>query len=486
VRRSDVELRELRELREAMETIPAIAWTVTPDGANIFVNKRWRDYTGLSADQVAAGARAIIHPEDQSRNETARSRSITTGEPFEEEVRVRAADGTYRWFLVRGVPLKGSDGAILKWSHVATDIDDRKRAEIDRQRSEQALRRSEAYLAEAQRLAHTGSWAASAGQATYWSEETFRIFERPLAEGLPDGKEHLEWVHPDDREHYSTVAGEAAKARRDFAVEFRIVLPNGTIKHLQNIGHPVFDATGELIEWVGTIVDVTARRNADRERHRVQRLESERETAVVNERTRLAGEIHDTLAQGLAMIVMQLADAEAKLGQEWSRAEKPLSMVRELAVDSLAYARRSVSMLRPNVGSGGLARSIRDVADSMRRHFTGSLTLDVTGDDVLLDAAVESALVGIAREALTNAVKHSRATRITVELNFARGRAVRLLVADDGTGFDAGAVPPDAFGLVSMQDRAGRAHVALTFVTEPGAGTTVIASWSPPDEIAGA
>jgi signal transduction histidine kinase len=161
-------------------------------------------------------------------------------------------------------------------------------------------------------------------------------------------------------------------------------------------------------------------------------------------------------------------------------------MVRELAVDSLAYARRSVSMLRPNVGSGGLARSIRDIVDSMRRHFAGSLALDVTGDDVLLDAAVESALVGIAREALTNAVKHSAATRITVELNFARGRAVRLLVSDDGTGFDASAVRPDAFGLVSMQDRAGRAHVALTFVTEPGAGTTVVASWSPPDEIAGA
>jgi signal transduction histidine kinase len=349
----------------------------------------------------------------------------------------------------------------------------------ERKAAEEAIRRSEAYLAEAQRLAHTGSWAASAGEATYWSEETFRIFERPLAAGLPEGKEHLQWVHPDDRERYRTVAAEAARARRDFAVEFRIVLPDGTIKHLQNIAHPVFDDTGELTEWVGTIVDVTVQRNAEEERNRVRRLESERESAVINERARLASEIHDTLAQGLAMIVMQLTDAEAKLGPLWARAERPLSIVRELAVDSLAYARRSVSMLRPNVGSGGLARSIRDVVDSIRRHFAGSLILDVTGDDVLLDAAVESALVGIAREALTNAVKHSTATRIAVELNFARGGAVRLFVSDDGTGFDASAVRPDAFGLVSMQDRAGRAHVALTFVTEPGAGTTVVASWYP-------
>ena len=166
------------------------------------------------------------------------------------------------------------------------------------------------------------------------------------------------------------------------------------------------------------------------------------------------------------------------LRRAWSQAEKPLSMVRELAVESLAYARRSVSVLRPNVATGGLARSIRDIVDSVRRHFAGPLILDVTGDAVLLDAAVESALAGIAREALTNAVKHSNGTRITIELNFAHG-AVRLVVSDDGIGFDANAVHADAYGLVSMQERAVRAHVALTFVTEPGAGTTIIASWTP-------
>ena len=213
-------------------------------------------------------------------------------------------------------------------------------------------------------------------------------------------------------------------------------------------------------------------------RNGARRLETERDAAIAHERSRLAGEIHDNLAQGLAMIVMQLADAEAKLGPAWSQAEKPLSLVRELAVESLAYARRSVSMLRPHVGTGGLARSIRDVVDSVRRHFSGSIILDVTGDQVLLDAAVESALVGIIREALTNAVKHSSASRITVELNFARG-AARAVVSDDGIGFDANVVHSDAYGLVSMQERAARAGVALTVVTEPGGGTTIIARGSP-------
>lgn len=107
------------------------------------------------------------------------------------------------------------------------------------------------------------------------------------------------------------------------------------------------------------------------------------------------------------------------------------------------------------------------------------MDLTVNGDSALFDAAVESALTGIAREAVTNAVKHSNATRIAVELDFAKGGAVRLAVSDDGIGFDPNTVRTDAYGLVSMQERAARGHVALTFVTEPGAGTAVVANWSP-------
>ena len=227
---------------------------------------------------------------------------------------------------------------------------------------------------------------------------------------------------------------------------------------------------------VAFVLDLTARKRAD---EALRRSENEREAAIVNERARLAGEIHDTLAQALAMIVMQVADAEAKLGPEWSRAAKPLSVIRELAVESLAYARRSVNMLRPTVATGGLARSVRDVVDHLARPFGGPVDLTVTGDSAVLDAAVESALTSIAREAITNAVKHSNARRIAVELEFAKGGAVRVVVSDDGIGFDPNVVRTDSYGLTSMQERAARGRVALTFVTEPGAGTTIIATWSP-------
>jgi signal transduction histidine kinase len=136
-------------------------------------------------------------------------------------------------------------------------------------------------------------------------------------------------------------------------------------------------------------------------------------------------------------------------------------------------------MLQPSAPAAGLARAVRDVVDSGRRHFDGTLNFAVSGNAVLLPASVESALAGIAREALSNATRHSGAPQVGVELAFQEGGGIRLAVADDGAGFDLANVRADGYGLTSMQDRAARAGVALTFVTEPGAGTEVVASWSP-------
>ena len=448
--------------------------TCDADGRILEANDAYLDMLGYSRDDLASGRlawRELTPPEWEDVSMRAVAEIQATGRCAVFEKEYFRKDGTRVPVLMASAAIDESPREIVAF---VLDLTARKRAE-------EALQRSESYLAEAQRLTHTGSWAASPGgeRATYWSEETFRLFERPPSASLLDHDGLLQVMHPEDRDGYSSAVDEALRARNNFSVDFRIVLANGTMKHLHKIGHPILDETGAVVEWVGTLVDVTERKAAEEERERVRRLENDREAAIVSERTRLAGEIHDTLAQALAMIVMQLADAEAKLGSEWSRAEKPLSVVRELAVESLAYARRSVNMLRPNVRTGGLARSLRDVVDSLARPFGGSIDLSVNGDSALFDAAVESALTGIAREAIANAVKHSNATRIAVELDFAKGGAVRVVVSDDGVGFDPNAVRTDSYGLVSMQERAARSHVALTFVTEPGAGTTIIASWSP-------
>ncbi|HEV3333181.1 MAG TPA: PAS domain S-box protein [Bryobacteraceae bacterium] len=134
--------RESRQLRDVIETIPAMAWTALPGGSNTFVNRRWAEYTGLSAEETAgSGWTAVVHPEDHQPYSEKWRASLDTGEPFESEARFRcSANGEYRWFLARGVPLRDDHGKISRWYGILTDIEDRKRAEETFRESEARFR----------------------------------------------------------------------------------------------------------------------------------------------------------------------------------------------------------------------------------------------------------------------------------------------------------------------------------------------------------
>ncbi|MDT7813945.1 MAG: hypothetical protein QOJ42_3861, partial [Acidobacteriaceae bacterium] len=123
--------RQEKKLRDVIETMPTFAWTALPDGSMEFVNRHWQEYTGLSTEKsVGSGWEAAVHPEDLKRRLEKWRASVAGGSPFENEVRYRrAADGQYRWFLARAVPLRDARGKIVKWYGVSTDIEDRKRAE---------------------------------------------------------------------------------------------------------------------------------------------------------------------------------------------------------------------------------------------------------------------------------------------------------------------------------------------------------------------
>src|SRR6267142_401250 len=130
-------------------------------------------------------------------------------------------------------------------------------------RVEEALRRSESYLAEAQRLTHTGSWAFNAKTTLYWSEENIRIWGFDPQQDLPDRETILQRIHPEDRDRVVEYVQNAVRERRGYAVEFRIVLPNGAVRCIHGLGHTAFSASGELVEVVGTNMDVTERKRAE-------------------------------------------------------------------------------------------------------------------------------------------------------------------------------------------------------------------------------
>ena len=283
IRQSEAELRQLIDVMSQQVFVFAADWSP------LFANRRELEYTGLTTEEVRSkeAVARIFHPEDLEKLEALRERGLSDGGAFELEARVRGKDGTYRWFLIRDNPLRDEHGRIVRWYGTRTDIEDRKRAE-------EALKRSEGYLAEAQRLSHSGSWAyKSGGGAVYWSEENFRIWGFDPQEGAPGLEIVRQRIHPDDRDRAMEYGDKAVGAGTDYDHEFRIVLPDGTIRHIHSSGHPVFDARGELIEIVGTHVDMTEHKRAEAERERIRQLEAD--LARMNRLTML-GELASSLA----------------------------------------------------------------------------------------------------------------------------------------------------------------------------------------------
>jgi signal transduction histidine kinase len=209
----------------------------------------------------------------------------------------------------------------------------------------------------------------------------------------------------------------------------------------------------------------------------LNRLE-ERRKATLDERNRLARDIHDNLAQGFAAILMQLQGAQREAHVLPPAAAKGIETAIDLARLHLTEARRSVGALRPHVRSGeDIATALKRLAELGRR--TANMPIELEVDEIpRLGDGVEREIVGIAQEALTNAVRHSRARRITIRASTIQSVGLRLSVADDGKGIIRDAVT-SGFGMTSMQERADRIGASLTIVTAPRNGTEIVLAWDP-------
>jgi signal transduction histidine kinase len=212
-----------------------------------------------------------------------------------------------------------------------------------------------------------------------------------------------------------------------------------------------------------------------------------RNAAVADERNRLAREVHDTLAQGYAGILMQIgaveAEREAAKGYvETDSIYRPfVSTIRRLAQDNLAEARRSVAALRPvALESGDLSKALRQALEDAGKQYVATPRFVLSGSVRTLPPQVEGELLRIAIEALSNAFQHGGpGVSVTVDLSYAGTGGVRIAVSDDGRGFDANAPVIGHFGLLGMNERASRIGAEMTLVTAEGEGTEVVVVWSP-------
>jgi PAS domain S-box-containing protein len=245
------------KLRQIIEAVPGLMWSTGPDGEPTYANQRFLDYTGTRLEDFKIrNKERFLHPEDLPDFVSAIDHAIQTGTPYEAVHRLRRSDGEYRWHHTRVEPLRDRQGQIIQRYGLTVDIDEAKKAEDQ-------LRRSEAHLAEAQRLSRTGSSVYSETAILYWSEEAFRIWGFDPLQGLPSREAMLQRIHPDDRDRHHQETKDALREGRDCSIEFRIVLADGTVKDVEKIYHPVFSASGELEEIVASGIDVTERKRAD-------------------------------------------------------------------------------------------------------------------------------------------------------------------------------------------------------------------------------
>ena len=348
----------------------------------------------------------------------------------------------------------------------------------DRNRLDNELRRSQAYLIAAQELSHVGSWAQriDTGEQT-WSKETFRIFGLDPDGPAPSLEQVRQAWHPDDRERVAQAIAAAAREMRGNEINLRIVRPDGSIRELFSKGEPVFDAAGRLVEWIGVSIDVTEQRRAERALRRARKRALEAHfAAVLQERTRLARDIHDTLLQGFTGIALKLVAATNRV-TEPPESVAALQDLVGLAQQTLVEARRAVWDLRtPALDAGEFSAALRKAAEECIRRTELLLEYNVDGAPRPIDEEIEAVMVRVLQESIANAVKHAGAGTIRVRLSFRSGH-VRLSIVDDGRGF---VLDPNLhsyeghWGLLGMRERASQVRGKLSLRSSPGEGTEIV------------
>ena len=434
-----------RELREVIETIPVMAWSATADGSAEFFNRRWLEYAGFTAAQAqGVGWTTALHPDDLKGLINYWQEVLAAGHAGEAEARLRRFDGEYRWFLFRTTPLVDDSGRIIRWYGINIDIEERKRAEDD-------LIRSEGYLRQAQRLAQVGSWAWRVPDKSvlHMSAECYRICDFDPKEGAPTWERRLQHIHPDDRPLLQTEIGRAIAERSDYDIELRFVTQHSPIKYVHSIGHPVFDSSGNLLEYVGVVMDINDKKRAEREIDGLRRLQAD--LAHIN-RVSTMGEMAASLAHEITQpIGAAVTNAEACL-RLLDRDEPDLPEAREAASEMTKDARRAANIIdrvrllyqkgspqlqKVDVNEliGEMVTALRNEADrhSVRLHtdlsndFPTVIADRVQMQQVLLNLILNSieAIRGINGEVCI-------ASRLT------KDGQLEISVSDNGVGFPAG------------------------------------------------
>jgi PAS domain S-box-containing protein len=409
----------------------------------------------------------LIHPDDLPLVEQTVERSIREMTEFVVDYRFLHPDGSVRYHHGVGHPAVNESGELECVGSVA-DVTDWRLAQ-------ERLHRSQSLLAEGQRITHTGSWELNLiTRDLAWSDEHFRIWGVDPAEFTLTIDRAVQFIHPDDRLAAEQEFQEAIERRSEFRREFRIVRPDGTIRHVLSVGQPRVGRTGEVAEYTGTIVDITDRKYDD-----AVRVDLQRRLAISqeDERRRIARDLHDEFGQQLSALSLRLAELKRDVGRRSALAEQ-LAELEALTRQLDHELEQIIWRLRPTaLDDLGLVAALENYITQWAAKSSAQCTLYANGVEMGdMTGEIETALYRIGQEALNNVAKHAQARNATVILDRTGGR-VSLIVEDDGIGFD---VAPQLglrqrFGVTGMRERALLLGGEFDIESTSGKGTTVVA-----------
>jgi PAS domain S-box-containing protein len=298
-----------RELRTLIEAIPAYVGTNLPDGSLDFISESWLDYTGLSREQwVGWGWLSTIHPEDVDRVVANWRAALAAGAPVEHELRCRRADGTYHWFLYRGLPLRDDGGNVVKWYGTVTNIDALKE-------TESALRTREHELVGIIETIPSMLWSLwPNGEPSHLSKRFLEYFGAPFEEFVNRG--WMSVIHPDDREELAKVFFHAIETGDSFTSIHRTRRADGEYRWHHVMGEPLRDPHGKILQWYGLSIDIDERKRAE-DHLRDTRIELSRASKIAT-----VAELSASIAHELNQPLMAVL-GNAQAAKRWLTANPP-------------------------------------------------------------------------------------------------------------------------------------------------------------------
>jgi PAS domain S-box-containing protein len=455
----NIELATLyQKTRETLaEAIPQLVWTTTPDGLLDYSNQRLQEFTGsteLEGDQW----RRSLHPEESQRVEAAWRHSVDTGEMFESENRLRAADSSYRWFLVRGLPLRDDHGKILRWFGTCTDITERKHAEREREELLARLRESEEQLRTLANSIPQLAWMARPDGYLFWFNLRWYDYTGTKLEEM-EGSGWTKVHHPD---HVDRVVERIRRAWQEgeaWEDTFPLRSKDGEWRWFLSRALPLRDEAGNVVRWFGTSTDVTEQRKAAAERE--QLVESLREAVRARE-VFLAIAAHElktplTPLRFEVDIVLQRCRERRvelltpdRLARKVERVDRQVQRL-QLLVDSLLDVSRIRSgRLMLSRETVELASLTRDVCERFVEDLraTGA-ALEIAAETAVLVAGDRMRIEQVVTNLVSNAIRYGEGKPIHVTVTSAAGFGV-LTVRDEGIGV----APADQERIFELFERA--------------------------------